>query len=266
MVRRPDHPRSRGVYQGEIKDVLYLEGSSPLARGLRRQNIHNRRPDRIIPARAGFTDLLVRGRLELRDHPRSRGVYSLNGLYTVAPTGSSPLARGLPRKKISAFRKSRIIPARAGFTDRRAHNKTIEQDHPRSRGVYSKPSSSTTGPAGSSPLARGLPAIEWCFTYLERIIPARAGFTHSHSPPSTPTTDHPRSRGVYLHGRRQDRPGCGSSPLARGLPQATACIVICVGIIPARAGFTGLRVRLSQPIADHPRSRGVYIDGEFRIE
>ena len=50
----------------------------------------------------------------------------------------------------------------------------------------------------------------------------------------------------------------GSSPLARGLlgnlrPQPDGR-----RIIPARAGFTGVRVHGARERADHPRSRGVY--------
>ena len=50
-----DHPRSRGVYlTARVFEVVSV-GSSPLARGLRRESRHPRRIVRIIPARAGFT-------------------------------------------------------------------------------------------------------------------------------------------------------------------------------------------------------------------
>ena len=50
-----DHPRSRGVYIGVLLMSSAVEGSSPLARGLR--GIHEVGDDEpgIIPARAGFT-------------------------------------------------------------------------------------------------------------------------------------------------------------------------------------------------------------------
>ena len=51
----PDHPRSRGVYVAERKEVQERRGSSPLARGLRRRPAVHRHYVRIIPARAGFT-------------------------------------------------------------------------------------------------------------------------------------------------------------------------------------------------------------------
>ena len=70
-----DHPRSRGVYGGVSCVVGGLEGSSPLARGLRRGGGPPPGRRRIIPARAGFTpgDVIVSG--TQTDHPRSRGVY-----------------------------------------------------------------------------------------------------------------------------------------------------------------------------------------------
>ena len=50
-----DHPRSRGVYMAGTFEGFVFRGSSPLARGLRQDNIIGGVADRIIPARAGFT-------------------------------------------------------------------------------------------------------------------------------------------------------------------------------------------------------------------
>ena len=90
--------------------------------------------------------------------------------------------------------------------------------------------------------------------------------------------DHPRSRGVYSPSRKALRISVGSSPLARGLLNGAALeaepmgssplarglqgdrvpVDECVGIIPARAGFTTISDRLKYGREDHPRSRGVY--------
>ena len=70
--------------------------------------------------------------------------------------------------------------------------------------------------------------------------------------------DHPRSRGVYLLQLGADLPGQGSSPLARGLPPAPWIPIRRARIIPARAGFTHEDHLPQAPVADHPRSRGVY--------
>ena len=50
-----DHPRSRGVYILAPVSVMWVVGSSPLARGLPCMRARERRALRIIPARAGFT-------------------------------------------------------------------------------------------------------------------------------------------------------------------------------------------------------------------
>ena len=111
-----DHPRSRGVYPHprraggdreriiparagftRIHDVLVaiVNGSSPLARGLRRHYFVNLNHRRIIPARAGFTSRRSRPSRSKGDHPRSRGVYLPGWAAEALAEGSSPLARGL---------------------------------------------------------------------------------------------------------------------------------------------------------------------------
>ena len=92
--------------------------------------------------------------------------------------------------------------------------------------------------SGSSPLARGLPGYVELFARGGGIIPARAGFTPPWTSPSTSTTDHPRSRGVYENCTFEGVLDAGSSPLARGLPAKPAEIMPGIRIIPARAGFT----------------------------
>ena len=50
-----DHPRSRGVYDIFLRAAELRQGSSPLARGLRRRPRLDQPSRGIIPARAGFT-------------------------------------------------------------------------------------------------------------------------------------------------------------------------------------------------------------------
>ena len=90
-----DHPRSRGVYSSPESADAAMAGSSPLARGLRLGDTHDRRPEGIIPARAGFTGRRYGDSPAGRDHPRSRGVYTSRVLALIVAGGSSPLARGL---------------------------------------------------------------------------------------------------------------------------------------------------------------------------
>ena len=234
-------------------------GSSPLARGLRPPVGVAGAQHGIIPARAGFTGQGHPGRQGRRDHPRSRGVYSLASERDLTQAGSSPLARGLLRCGPGRRGSGRIIPARAGFTARTRSTGDRRTDHPRSRGVYGSPCVGAragpdhprsrgvytdTGPEwnpapGSSPLARGLRPRQHVGHAAQGIIPARAGFTSGGRLSVRAVADHPRSRGVYVR-----RPGCGAIPF---------------WIIPARAGFTG-RAGLSRlGWRDHPRSRGVYV-------
>ena len=254
-----DHPRSRGVYTMTKSGSTADMGSSPLARGLPLGYLRQELTGRIIPARAGFTRSHGPGRGHCRDHPRSRGVYFHSGEVSVFRAGSSPLARGLhlfwdeisllsriiPARAPRGLSCPRIIPARAGFTGPGSPRRRSGPDHPRSRGVYRWRGRGAIGSPGSSPLARGLPVAEVPAGGHVRIIPARAGFTPPRPPSAPRSGDHPRSRGVYLGPAAHDAPVRGSSPLARGLPDAAV----------ARAGRT----------EDHPRSRGVYVREAARL-
>ena len=70
------------------------------------------------------------------DHPRSRGVYPDPFWHYDGGVGSSPLARGLLGDVLMFILMSRIIPARAGFTNKCGVVHSTLWDHPRSRGVY----------------------------------------------------------------------------------------------------------------------------------
>ena len=153
---------------------------------------------------------------------------------------------------------NRIIPARAGFTGPASATAWPGTDHPRSRGVYRRPSGAYSPRPGSSPLARGLLGVDYLRECCVRIIPARAGFTYGPAAAGTCRRDHPRSRGVYAAPLREPLATLGSSPLARGLPSGDCARDPRHRIIPARAGFTAPASRPHSRYADHPRSRGVY--------
>ena len=258
----PDHPRSRGVYEFTRDKLEDGQGSSPLARGLRRVPDGRTGLLRIIPARAGFTCPPSYPCTRNRDHPRSRGVYLPLTPVMNPLSGSSPLARGLPVILPVKMSGHRIIPARAGFTVGHVVASGSVPDHPRSRGVYQRSTSTSPPRPGSSPLARGLLSCSSRLRFTSRIIPARAGFTHPWRRPPARWRDHPRSRGVYMvlggpvHRRR------GSSPLARGLRDWAGEPARPGGIIPARAGFTRGGFEGGASAQDHPRSRGVYASND----
>ena len=220
-------------------------GSSPLARGLPRARVDRVQRGGIIPARAGFTPRSPTPTGPAGDHPRSRGVYCPSpGALCPAP-GSSPLARGLPFRRPPPGRRGRIIPARAGFTAMREGLIAVDPDHPRSRGVYARGEVIHPLLRGSSPLARGLLRRVTPIISVDRIIPARAGFTSRRCRPGRGGRDHPRSRGVYWWGPGAVRGPRGSSPLARGLRDGAGGVGAGARIIPARAGFTSSAKLLS---------------------
>ena len=152
-----DHPRSRGVYFNRYFALRGAGGSSPLARGLRDEIPRKRYFWRIIPARAGFTEIDYEAERPVGDHPRSRGVYKWVSDRPGKGEGSSPLARGLHTAHHSEKAGFRIIPARAGFTAPGPATWSRLTDHPRSRGVYARTCTVFPQMLGSSPLARGLP-------------------------------------------------------------------------------------------------------------
>ena len=177
LTRPSDHPRSRGVYASTFPSRRTCSGSSPLARGLRSLGEFVVAGDGIIPARAGFTGRSLRRGGVTTDHPRSRGVYQEPREADQFPAGSSPLARGLLITNQTRQPEAGIIPARAGFTYRSWLTSMNDEDHPRSRGVYSLPLRLSLVSMGSSPLARGLPFFYFIQSVEYGIIPARAGFT-----------------------------------------------------------------------------------------
>ena len=233
-------------------------GSSPLARGLLPRHAPARLRPRIIPARAGFTFHEQFREHFPGDHPRSRGVYVALAEPTRPVSGSSPLARGLPRGQQIPDRVRGIIPARAGFTTLTLLGIMNVKDHPRSRGVYLRGAVPVGDENGSSPLARGLPFLHPWEVPRVRIIPARAGFTRRGGVQCPRRRDHPRSRGVYIRMFVEADDSDGSSPLARGLRGSQVGVPLRARIIPARAGFTLCGRCLPLRAWDHPRSRGVY--------
>ena len=253
-----DHPRTRGVYRTTSTRPSHKAGSSPHARGLRRNQLPMVKEVGIIPARAGFTPRSPQRVTASWDHPRTRGVYQTKPEQSVTPEGSSPHARGLRRCRTVRDVRQGIIPARAGFTIPQRCSSLCSWDHPRTRGVYIADPKAADRARGSSPHARGLQRPPPSGPAKPRIIPARAGFTAAAPRGLWRTRDHPRTRGVYdvvRSGRSLSR---GSSPHARGLRRCRTVRDVRQGIIPARAGFTPAARPRPPGRSDHPRTRGVY--------
>ena len=129
---------------------------------------------------------------------------------------------------------------------------------------------------GSSPLARGTPAVAaaqrvhyrfipagagnahgWLQGFQNaRFIPAGAGNTRGIHPAVRPHTVHPRWRGEH-NGVTVTLSGMdGSSPLARGTRFRAHHLLVGIRFIPAGAGNTHAPSNDSAPRSVHPRWRG----------
>ena len=158
-------------------------------------------------------------------HPHSHGEYSAAVVVFALPPGSSPLSRGILRRRFYSISTVGIIPALAGNTSISGTEAENPQDHPRSRGEYQSPSHTRHQVEGSSPLSRGIPLYGLVTHMPSRIIPALAGNTRVVSVSASKDTDHPRSRGEYKDDYATVEKDLGSSPLSRGIPPARTCNV-----------------------------------------
>ena len=217
---------------------MSVTGSSPLVRGQLGRSRRGFLFLRIIPARAGPTDSFGRVFLSFADHPRSCGANRFVRASFFIIRGSSPLVRGQLIGRAHLRHGLRIIPARAGPTDRSECISTMRSDHPRSCGANGHAGRHGRRLAGSSPLVRGQPDGAGDASRQTRIIPARAGPTASLMLAKVEGTDHPRSCGANAYRASDDTGPCGSSPLVRGQLQLQQDDTTKLRIIPARAGPT----------------------------
>ena len=112
------HPRACGENCSGPKSPRARLGSSPRVRGKPPTCAGSTRPPRLIPARAGKTAPAVPGRRRIGAHPRACGENREDPAPGVLPAGSSPRVRGKPRRSSRPSGADRLIPARAGKTQR----------------------------------------------------------------------------------------------------------------------------------------------------
>ena len=155
--------------------------------------------------------------------------------------------------------QARIIPARAGPTQRRHTVRHPDKDHPRSCGANAVLASTLTGRYGSSPLVRGQRDGRANRAGLLRIIPARAGPTYFINHVDYINADHPRSCGANMQARHFGAGLSGSSPLVRGQRSSLRPAWPRPRIIPARAGPTWWPPSAIRRTPDHPRSCGANV-------
>ena len=231
-------------------------GSSPQARGTRRDPPRHQQNHGIIPAGAGNSSVRPVAGTPVWDHPRRRGELAGLSPYTATQTGSSPQARGTLLHRLVRTVPGGIIPAGAGNSSSLTARSTAAGDHPRRRGELARWWWCSRWLAGSSPQARGTHYSGSERESIPRIIPAGAGNSGITVPVRPMRRDHPRRRGELA--TQPDTVGdtVGSSPQARGTRRRLSLLARSSGIIPAGAGNSpGLCVRGSW-VGDHPRRRG----------
>ena len=238
--RRWDHPRIRGVHTPMIMRLASHHGSSPHTRGAHRTHSQTTSKARIIPAYAGCTRPAGRRATGNRDHPRIRGVHSIDQARPGDLLGSSPHTRGAREFVCEGLVALGIIPAYAGCTSRPRRGRSRSADHPRIRGVHRGASDEHEHDPGSSPHTRGAPRVSGFPRDVSGIIPAYAGCTQTRPHHQRGIEDHPRIRGVHSNLSLKIEQSWGSSPHTRGAPYAHSSLFVNTRIIPAYAGCTGV--------------------------
>ena len=144
---------------GEHRSIVGIgvacQGSSPHVRGARRPRQPGIRPNGIIPACAGSTQVRLRRRPWTEDHPRMCGEHrsGFNALFFL--TGSSPHVRGARNGLNLSIVRGGIIPACAGSTPDTFSASPRTWDHPRMCGEHKAIAIGARATTGSSPHVRG---------------------------------------------------------------------------------------------------------------
>ena len=221
---------------------------------------------RFIPACAGNTRLRKIEAAWVAVHPRVRGEHGSAPLNFTFGVGSSPRARGTHIVGDARHRSARFIPACAGNTWRCSTGCRQGAVHPRVRGEHPDRNSIPPGKSGSSPRARGTRRSPAAIHHVWRFIPACAGNTCRCARSRCCSAVHPRVRGEHPPAPMVACTANGSSPRARGTPDAFDGEVAIARFIPACAGNT-LDLYHSRPrAAVHPRVRGEHACCSLLVE
>ena len=233
-------------------------------------------PLRLIPARAGKTTRRRASPPTTRAHPRAGGENAPPHRWSRVRPGSSPRGRGKRMASLPRPAPSRLIPARAGKTERAPTSARPRPAHPRAGGENSRMITGRGMQAGSSPRGRGKRQIDTPASRRRGLIPARAGKTCRCRHPHRAAPAHPRAGGenpgawwlpVVAGGsspRGRGKPSVsgdghflsGSSPRGRGKRSGRRRRRARRGLIPARAGKTNRLARWQTSRTAHPRAGG----------
>ena len=250
------HPRACGENVASASEWGGTTGSSPRVRGKPSMKSAAILAHWLIPARAGKTTAASSAVSSGGAHPRACGENVRWTSQADREGGSSPRVRGKLLLLRWGPRSRRLIPARAGKTRTGRRPRRRGPAHPRACGENHMAPSSAARSGGSSPRVRGKPLQHGRPPARGRLIPARAGKTSSAAFPLSGGAAHPRACGENWPASGMTANGAGSSPRVRGKRVLEGDEGRKVGLIPARAGKTGVgRVVLAR-VEAHPRACG----------
>ena len=170
--------------------------------------------------------------------------------------GSSPRPRGAQESLVVEVDRCGLIPASAGSTIRHHDAPLMSRAHPRVRGEHARDAGASVDGEGSSPRPRGARFGGFRVGASVGLIPASAGSTYRYRRPTSTCRAHPRVRGEHAPPAVSNCRMRGSSPRPRGARGDAARNQVALGLIPASAGSTMLRVDVDEMERAHPRVRG----------
>ena len=250
------HPRMCGEHDLIDKYASRIDGSSPHVRGTPFLRGASLIYGRFIPACAGNTSKDLQGAAGCAVHPRMCGEHETGEGMPNSNSGSSPHVRGTQSVRTRNTLRLRFIPACAGNTIFIVSVASVRSVHPRMCGEHLAILLPLTPTNGSSPHVRGTRPFLEISTPQQRFIPACAGNTVLKKSDGLCAAVHPRMCGEHLDSGNSKIWQTGSSPHVRGTRISSHVIRVQKRFIPACAGNTSARPRVSVSCSVHPRMCG----------
>ena len=172
--------------------------------------------NRITPAYAGKSSILLAGIQMVWDHPRLCGEKCRRLRLCQRHQGSPPPMRGKAQKQACESFNDRITPAYAGKSRLLRCSRSDHRDHPRLCGEKLVALHLTSWEQGSPPPMRGKACASSITKSSWRITPAYAGKSGTAAMKGNDMPDHPRLCGEKLRGACIFCAAGGSPPPMRG--------------------------------------------------
>ena len=154
--------------------------------------------NRITPADAGTSFLMLSFMPRSTDHPRGCGDKSAGMVRSIGGYGSPPRMRGQVQNLRNKLSGCRITPADAGTSCATEGNEKREKDHPRGCGDKRQRHCYVLSPVGSPPRMRGQGGGRMDKSNKTGITPADAGTRPRIGQCFPVSQDHPRGCGDKL--------------------------------------------------------------------